>query len=870
MNSRNQRLRARGRRIAGVFVSACMCGLWPATLGTSLAEAADPSYQRSTQSSGPGLLNLEALVKKRPVMVLPSRESKPTTLVKPSTPASDLFEVVEQSAKSSATVSTPKAVRKASTPVTVPTVSLPVTVPTQDAVPKPTLRDESQDASPIAQSVFETEWTSASQPNANVATQVSFSSVESPEKIDPGIQNLISELTAEDHEIRQMAAFTLGESGEDAKVALPALRQSMFSNYTMVRLHAAEAVAKLNPGDDVAIEVLLRGLRDVNSEVRVMAATALFSVAPAHQADAVTVLKSLQNDPNEHVRLLAETALPIEEIQQPAPMPQEAYELPRRTVEVTPVDAEPAIEEESVPGEVSEISSQPVVEPQADAFDEHFTSPQSTSAALPPESNTGGLTPSESSVLAAEPVEKATASPTLSPELADLATRLGSADPIQQKYALSELVWFGSEARAVLPQVQTCLASSDEVVRAHAAKALHEIAPEYDRQAVSVLTELVGSVQPGVSPLAAYFLGEFDSKALLALPALREAMASSVGLDKLHVAEAILRIEPQDANAAATLVQAVADEDESSRFFAACALVAAAPYHDDIIVPALTTAQSDSSARVRMAADTTLTGYLTEPKGVATVVVAEPAEDVPTFDTVEIQQQEVTQFDQPTEEVSPLEPAVNEVQDPGPSQVQLVQVEVPVPDTSNQPANVPGEPAADSTPTELDTNIPVQKWTARTPGELKPIRYVTINTAPKRRDEDGRLQELPTNYGAAYLEQQGQTRTGQESRPWIVTSKSYEAPAYCHRPLYFEETNLERYGHHWHGVQPLVSAAHFYGRIPFMPYLATVSKPWECEYPLGKYRPGSCSPFQHELVPLRADAALVQVGAMAVPFFIIH
>ncbi len=691
--------------------------------------------------------------------------------------------------------------------------------------------------------------------------------------IDPAIRELVTDLSAEDHEIRQMAAFTLGESGEEAQVALPALRQTMFSNYTMVRLHAAEAVAKLSPGDDAAIEVLLQGLDDNNSDVRVMAATALMGVAPNHQGRALQVLHVLRNDANPHVRMLAETALPIAEPRQTAPVPKEDYELPTRTVEPlpeqarslsTPARVAPEVVEDisnSEPSPVAEISSQPTVEPQADAFDEHFTVSQPEATAVPVAEVLDETPVTESEVVGTLPTASATVNaeklPALPPALADLATRLSSGDPAQQKYALSELAWFGTDARAVLPYVQACLSSNDEVVRAHAAKALHDIAPEFDQQAVAVLADLVQSLQPGVSPLAAYFLGEFDSGAFTALPALRRVLSESTGQDQLHIAEAILRIEQQDAGAASVLAHALNDEDESSRFFAACALIAAAPHQEELIVPALLAAQGDQSARVRMAADISLTGFQIEPKGVAAVVMTQPEPE-----PVIIEQPAVVEPAVVVEE-TPAEPVVVETEITGSAQVQLVQDVAPAPKPDDQSKT-------DEIPPEFDTNLPVEKWTAQTPGETKPIRFVTINTAPKRRDAEGRLQELPTNYGAAFLEQQGQTRTGQESRPWIVTSKCYEAPAFCHRPLYFEEVNLERYGHHFHCVQPLVSAAHFYGRVPFLPYLATVSKPWECEYPLGKYRPGSCTPYEHELVPLRADAVLVQAGVMAVPFFIIH
>jgi hypothetical protein len=60
----------------------------------------------------------------------------------------------------------------------------------------------------------------------------------------------------------------------------------------------------------------------------------------------------------------------------------------------------------------------------------------------------------------------------------------------------------------------------------------------------------------------------------------------------------------------------------------------------------------------------------------------------------------------------------------------------------------------------------------------------------------------------------------------------------------------------------VVSAAHFFGRIPALPYLATVDPPHRCVYTLGHYRPGSCAPLAWNLVPFDPLAAAVQGGVV--------
>ncbi len=84
-------------------------------------------------------------------------------------------------------------------------------------------------------------------------------------------------------------------------------------------------------------------------------------------------------------------------------------------------------------------------------------------------------------------------------------------------------------------------------------------------------------------------------------------------------------------------------------------------------------------------------------------------------------------------------------------------------------------------------------------------------------------------------------------RVWTPLCYCWEAPSLCYGPLYFEESNLERYGYsqtYLRRVQPLVSSAHFFGTIPTLPYLMVAEPSRECVYTLGQYRPGSCVPFQ--------------------------
>lgn len=100
-------------------------------------------------------------------------------------------------------------------------------------------------------------------------------------------------------------------------------------------------------------------------------------------------------------------------------------------------------------------------------------------------------------------------------------------------------------------------------------------------------------------------------------------------------------------------------------------------------------------------------------------------------------------------------------------------------------------------------------------------------------------------------------------RCWDQTTYMWKASAMCHKPLYFEEEQLERYGHSFSpAFQPFVSGAHFFVTLPVLPYCMGVEPPCECIYALGHYRPGSCAPYMINPVPLSARGALIEAGAV--------
>jgi hypothetical protein len=105
-------------------------------------------------------------------------------------------------------------------------------------------------------------------------------------------------------------------------------------------------------------------------------------------------------------------------------------------------------------------------------------------------------------------------------------------------------------------------------------------------------------------------------------------------------------------------------------------------------------------------------------------------------------------------------------------------------------------------------------------------------------------------------------------RGHVPATVTWTASGLCHKPLYFEQVNLERYGHDRGPlVQPVLSTAHFFANVAFLPYKMAINPPSECQYALGYYRPGNCAPWTAGPVPLslRGAAAQASVLGVAIP-----
>ena len=150
---------------------------------------------------------------------------------------------------------------------------------------------------------------------------------------------------------------------------------------------------------------------------------------------------------------------------------------------------------------------------------------------------------------------------------------------------------------------------------------------------------------------------------------------------------------------------------------------------------------------------------------------------------------------------------------------------------------------------EFAQNPPIEAQECPTPRDLKPIREITnrIAAEPGLFPQECSLGDEPF-----------------QPRQFARTTFTWRASALCHKPLYFEQPGVERYGHTFGPfLQPVIGTGHFFTSVIMLPYKMGMEPPWECVYPLGVYRPGSCAPYTIGPVPISVRGIATQaVGTL--------
>jgi hypothetical protein len=192
-----------------------------------------------------------------------------------------------------------------------------------------------------------------------------------------------------------------------------------------------------------------------------------------------------------------------------------------------------------------------------------------------------------------------------------------------------------------------------------------------------------------------------------------------------------------------------------------------------------------------------------------------------------------------------------------PSSVQFVSLPTtaPVlqpPGELSRPARLT-EPTKDVAQPSFESQLDApQKLTEKciSPRDLRPINKITADISVKPEDLVGN-KRLPPECSLGDVSFQ--------PRHWHTTTFAWTAASSCHNPIYFDDEQLERYGHSWGPVkQTAVSAVKFFATVPLVPYFMGVNPPNECIYELGQFRPGSCAPYYLDPLPLSVRGALYE------------
>jgi hypothetical protein len=167
---------------------------------------------------------------------------------------------------------------------------------------------------------------------------------------------------------------------------------------------------------------------------------------------------------------------------------------------------------------------------------------------------------------------------------------------------------------------------------------------------------------------------------------------------------------------------------------------------------------------------------------------------------------------------------------------------------------------------------PLRDWTDYTGTIVASGRLVDLRDDRVVLDVNGREQMIPvrdlSDIDIAYVAEAwnlplkcGIGYEAYAGRQFIPSAVEWKASGLCHKPLYFEDVQLERYGHEVGPVlQPLLSSAHFFGNALILPYKMGIHPPGECQHPLGYYRPGNCAPYMIQPFPFSLRGAAAQAG----------
>ena len=357
---------------------------------------------------------------------------------------------------------------------------------------------------------------------------------------DVAVATLIELLRPDEPPVCALASFLTGEIGPAAAKALPALRARMTEPDSLLRMHAAEAIVKIDSSNSAAHTVLIRAVRDPSPDLRYFAACALINTGETFREPACGALLAALAD--DDLRVASAAALSLENWQAARP-------------------ASPAADDEHG-GELpihelfrwidSLSDSSILVRRQAAlrlAERGSVAHPAQTALQIAVDDN--------------DPVVRAYAAQALwqidpqtgqvLPVLIDL---LGTLHPNVTTLATSGLARMGESAADALPALYDLMETSDPLVRLHVAIAISRIDPR-GRHPIQIMTDATHSGDSDRRYLGVLSLGhvsllsrkraERELTAALTDRNLRVRSAAARALDNLQAAAAHARVAASQA-----------------------------------------------------------------------------------------------------------------------------------------------------------------------------------------------------------------------------------------------------------------------------------------------------------------------------------
>ena len=101
-------------------------------------------------------------------------------------------------------------------------------------------------------------------------------------------------------------------------------------------------------------------------------------------------------------------------------------------------------------------------------------------------------------------------------------------------------------------------------------------------------------------------------------------------------------------------------------------------------------------------------------------------------------------------------------------------------------------------------------------------------------------------------------RTDGWGRSWHPKCVLWASPNVRYQPIYFEDSNVERFGARHRCAQPLLSAVHFFASTVRLPYRMALDPMHECKFAAGYGRPGNRYCYQRERLVLDRKAITFQ------------